>query len=210
MAVDVKICGLTNAEDARVALDAGADYLGFVIYPKSPRGVTAERVSEILGTLEAGTRGVGVFVNSSASEVDAIVRQCGLYAAQIHGDEDAAAFADFPHRLWRAVWIQDGTAVPPPAEWPAERYVIDAAVPGLYGGSGVQADWDEASALAHEHPIMLAGGLHPGNVTDAIRCVNPAGVDVSSGVEATPGRKDHDAVRVFVAAAKGLASQPAG
>ena len=206
MDIDVKICGLTNVEDARVALDAGADYLGFVIYPKSPRGVTVERVSAIMSALDAGTRGIGVFVNESASEVDRIVRQCGLYAAQIHGDEDAGAFTDFPHRLWRAVWIQDGAAVPPPAAWPAERYVIDAAVPGLYGGSGVQADWDEASALAKARCVMLAGGLHPGNVADAIRSVNPAGVDVSSGVEAEPGRKDHDAVRAFVSAAKGLAS----
>ncbi len=206
MSVEVKVCGLTNLEDARVALDAGADYLGFVIYDKSPRGVTVERVAEIMGALESGVRGVGVFVNESPSKIDSIVRRCGLYAAQIHGDEAASAFTAFPHRLWRAVWLQDGAGVPPPMEWTADRYVIDAAVTGLYGGSGVQADWDAASSLAQEYPVMLAGGLHPGNVADAIRCVKPMGVDVASGVEAEPGRKDHDAVKAFVAAARDAVS----
>jgi phosphoribosylanthranilate isomerase len=202
MSIEVKICGLTNAEDARVALEAGADYLGFVIYEKSPRGVTVERMAEILAELGDGVRAVGVFVNEPSSKVDGIVRRCHLHAAQIHGDEAPGSFNAFSHRVWRAVWIQDGVALPPPPEWPADRYVIDAAVPGLYGGSGVKADWDVASSLADRYPAMLAGGLRPDNVVDAIRCVSPMGVDVSSGVEAEPGRKDHDAVRAFVAAAK--------
>jgi len=202
VSVEVKICGLTNVEDARVALDAGADYLGFVLYEKSPRGITADRMAEILEELGDGVRAVGVFVNESVSNVDSIVRRCHLHAAQVHGDEAPSSFTAFPHRVWRAVWIQDGAAVPPPQEWTADRYVIDAAVPGLYGGSGVKADWDVASLLADVHPVMLAGGLTPDNVGDAIRCVKPLGVDVSSRVEAEPGRKDHDAVRAFVAAAK--------
>lgn len=203
MSAEVKICGLTNVDDARVALDAGADYLGFVLYEKSPRGITVDRMAEILDELGAGVRAVGVFVNEAASTVDRIVRRCRLHAAQIHGDEEPSNFGAFPHRVWRAVWIQDGSALPPPEEWPADRYVIDAAVPGLYGGSGVKADWDVASSLADMQPVMLAGGLTPDNVADAIRCVRPLGVDVSSRVESGPGRKDHAAVRAFVTAAKG-------
>ena len=202
MNIEVKICGLTNVEDARVALEAGADYLGFVVYDKSPRGVTADRMAEILAELGEGVRAVGVFVNESASKVDAIVRRCRLHAAQIHGDEAPSSFSAFSHCVWRAVWIQDGVALPPPTGWAADRYVIDAAVPGLYGGSGVKADWDVASTLADKYPVMLAGGLGPDNVADAVRCVKPMGVDVSSGVESEPGRKEHEAVRAFVEAAK--------
>ncbi len=202
--MEVKICGLTNVEDAQVAVAAGADYLGFILYKESPRAVTPQQITHILSALGNGIRAVGVFVNEVPSQVEAIAKDCGLYAVQIHGDEDAGGFVDFSIPVWRALWVRDGGAHPDPIVWPASRYVIDAAVPGQYGGTGVAADWNEAADIAKECPVMLAGGLHPANVAEAIRSVRPMGVDVSSGVECDPGRKDHDAIRTFVAAAKNL------
>ncbi len=201
--MEVKICGLTNFEDARVAVDAGADYLGFVLYEKSPRAVTPEQVAVIVGALGDGVRSVGVFVNEAPDVVERVVRECGLYAAQIHGDEEPEPFCGLEFPLWRAVWIEDEIAIPDPESWVAGRYVIDAAVPGQYGGSGITADWDVAAQLARKVPVMLAGGLTVDNVRDAVRIVQPLGVDVSSGVEREPGRKDHDAVRKFLREAKG-------
>ncbi|MBT3194346.1 MAG: phosphoribosylanthranilate isomerase [Verrucomicrobia bacterium] len=202
--MNVKICGLTNIADARVARDAGADYFGFIFYAKSPRAVSPEQVAQIVGELGDGARAIGVFVNERPEQIREIVAACGLYAAQVHGDELAEDFAALPLRLWRAMRIEDGVAVPDPAAWSADCYVIDAAVPGQYGGTGVTADWHAAARIAQDRPVLLAGGLHPGNVREAIRCVSPMGVDVSSGVELEPGRKDHEAVRRFIALAKGM------
>ena len=200
--MEVKICGLTNIEDACAARDAGADYLGFVLYEKSPRSVTPEKLAEIVEELGEGVRAIGVFVNDTAETVAAIVEKCGLYGAQIHGDESPESFGDLPFPVWRAVWIEDGMAMPDPEIWKADRYVIDAAVPGQYGGSGVTADWDVAAELSQNFPVMLAGGLTPANICDAVRAVRPLGVDVSSGVESRPGRKDHDVLIKFVIGAK--------
>lgn len=199
---EVKICGLTTCEDAHMALNAGADYLGFVLYPKSVRGITTDHLRSITSRLPDGTRAIGVFVNASRSQVIDVVRTCGLYAAQIHGDEAADGFRDMPVRIWRALHLQNDRCTPVPDDWPAERYVIDAAIPGMYGGTGVEADWRCARAVAAACPAMLAGGLNAENVAAAIRLVGPLGVDVASGVEATPGRKDARKVHEFVAAAK--------
>jgi phosphoribosylanthranilate isomerase len=200
--MEVKICGLTNIEDARAARDAGADYLGFVLYEKSPRAVTAEKLAGITAELGGGVRAIGVFVNEPAESVADVVEKCGLYGAQVHGDEPPESFSDLPFPIWRAVWIKEGIAVPDPEIWKADRYVIDAAVPGQYGGSGVTADWGAAAEISQNFPVMLAGGLTPGNVGDAVRAVRPLGVDVSGGVESVPGRKDHDALIEFVREAK--------
>jgi len=200
--MEVKICGLTNIEDACVARDAGADYLGFVLYEKSPRAVTPEKLAEIVEELGEGVRAIGVFVNETAETVAGIVEKCGLYGAQIHGDESPEPFSDLPFPIWRAVWIKEGIAVPDPEIWKADRYVIDAALPGQYGGSGMTADWDVAARLSQNFPVMLAGGLTPVNIGDAVRAVRPLGVDVSGGVESGPGRKDHDALIEFVREAK--------
>lgn len=205
--MEVKICGLTNIDDARVAIDAGADYLGFVLYKKSPRSVSVENLAEIVKALGERVRAVGVFVNEQAGVVKSIVNECGLYGAQIHGDEEPGSFRNMPFPVWRSVWIEDQLAVPVPEIWDAERYVIDAADPGQYGGSGVTADWDIAAELVREFPIMLSGGLTADNVRKAIDIVQPMGVDVSSGVELKPGRKDHDAVRKFVKEAKSVAAK---
>lgn len=199
---EIKICGLTNDADAAAALKLGADYLGFVLYAGSPRGISAGKLALILDKLDSNARAIGVFVNRPRNEVEKIAVDCGLYAVQIHGDEDPRDFADMPLFLWRAVRLDHGKCTPRPESWPVQRYVIDATVPGQYGGTGVPADWAEASKLARRHPVMLAGGLTPANVADAVRIVKPVGVDVASGVEAAPGRKDHTKLAAFVCNAR--------
>lgn len=207
---EIKICGITNVADAQAALALDVDYLGFIFYPKSPRAVTAERVKQILAGLEAPCRAVGVFVNSSRADVEAAVDQCGLWAAQIHGDEEAESFAVASVRLWRALKMMPTGLEPEPGAWVAERYVVDAAVPGAYGGTGVTADWEAARDVAHDLPVLLAGGLTPENVAVGIRTVMPRGVDVSSGIELGPGRKDHDRMKTFVMRARKAAARGNG
>jgi phosphoribosylanthranilate isomerase len=206
LGVEIKICGLTNLEDARVALAAGADYLGFVLYARSPRAVPVEALASIVRDLGEGVRAVGVFVNSTPAFVRDTALHCGLAAVQIHGDELPDAFAAMPVPVWRSVAVSRDGCSPEPSAWPAARYVADAAAPGLYGGTGSLADWNQAAALATRVPLMLAGGLTAANVAAAIREVRPLGVDVSSGVEAEPGRKSHAAVRAFIANARQAAA----
>ena len=210
MALEIKICGITNGEDARAAVALGVDYLGFVLYPKSPRAVTAERVKQVLDELDAPCKAIGVFVNSSREEVEAAVDACGLWAAQIHGDETAEMFAESPVRLWRALKMMPTGPEPNPSGWAAERYVVDAAVPGAYGGTGVTADWESARDVARGCPVLLAGGLTRENVAVAIRSVRPLGVDVSSGVELGKGKKDHARMEAFVAQARKAAARGYG
>ncbi len=206
MNIEIKICGLTSLVDAEVALTAGADYLGFVLYERSPRAVSVDSLAEIVHGLGQGVRAVGVFVNSSPEFVRETALRCGLAAVQIHGDESPDAFRAMPVPVWRSLSVSGVGCKPEPGAWPAARYVADAAAPGLYGGSGTLADWEQAAALATRVPLMLAGGLTAVNVAAAIRQVRPLGVDVSSGVEAEPGRKSHAVVRAFIAAARQAAA----
>jgi phosphoribosylanthranilate isomerase len=226
--IHVKICGIINLEDARVAVEAGADLLGFILYPKSPRFVEPGVVREILGEIqEIGEIGgsrldtpagpasrrlktVGVFVNESVKNILAILNQTGLDYAQLHSGEPPEALNRLAGRAFKALrptgadeaLAQAATYAPlGPVEGPA--LLIDAYDPTAYGGTGKTADWHAAAAIARQHPgLLLAGGLTPENVTAAIRTVQPWGVDVSSGVEVAPGQKDHDKVRAFVQAAR--------
>ncbi|MDI6774151.1 MAG: phosphoribosylanthranilate isomerase [Verrucomicrobiota bacterium] len=203
MPLEIKICGLTNAEDAAAAAALGADYLGFVLYPKSPRATNARALARILSEMPQTARAVGVFVNSPRDEIEAVAADCGLRAVQLHGDEQPEDFRDMPAPVWRAVHFQRGVWTPRPADWPgAARYVVDAAVARQYGGTGVAADWLAARELAAGAPVMLAGGLTAESVAEAIRAVRPLGVDVAGGVESRPGRKDHGKMRAFIARAR--------
>lgn len=202
MSVDIKICGLTREEDARLAVEEGADFLGFVLYPGSPRFIPATRMARILEKLPGAPVAVAVVVNAPRSEVERLARDLPLAAVQIHGDEPAEEFQNFPVPVWRAVRQEAGHWRPDPATWPAARYVVDAAPPGVYGGSGVTADWASASVLARAVNVMLAGGLTPQNVRAAVTLVQPAGVDVSSGVETAPGRKDPVRLKTFIRAVR--------
>jgi len=202
MTMEVKICGLTNYDDAVAAYDAGADYLGFVLYSKSPRGITPAELEKIVSRLDSASRAIGVFVNVGPDFVKRTVADCGLYAAQMHGDEGAAGFENLGFPVWRALRVRSDAVQPQPQAWPADRYVVDAAAPGQYGGSGLLADRAAAVRLARELPVMLAGGLNAANVAEAIREVRPLGVDVSGGVESSPGKKDLSAVADFIRIAK--------
>ena len=205
MRVDVKICGLTNLDDARVAVDAGADFLGFVLYPKSPRGITAAQLERIADGLPREAKLIGVFVNESRQAIERVAEDCRLHAVQVHGDEMPDAFVGLAWPVWRAVRWEDAVWRPAPGAWSAERYVADAPSPH-YGGTGERGDWSAAAALARDKRVMLAGGLTPDNVTEAIRAVLPLGVDVSSGVEQAPGRKDVRKVMEFVRRAREAAA----
>lgn len=197
----IKICGLTNLADARWAFEQGADYLGFVLYPNSPRGLRVEQLSAILRGLPGEVNAVAVVVNETSGFISELVKTCRLSAIQFHGDEAAGTMASEGVATWRAVRLQEGRWTPDPAEWRADRYVIDATAPG-YGGSGKRADWELAGGLAHAYPVMLAGGLGPGSVAEAILKVRPLGVDVASGVEQAPGSKDPAKVREFIQSAR--------
>ena len=200
----VKICGLTNLEDALWALDKGADYLGFVLYPKSPRYLSPDALAHIVEHLPAHARPVGVFVNADPVLVKQVVAACRLVAVQLNGDECFGDFSDLSVPVWRAVRLISGMWQPSPDDWKVERFILDAASPE-YGGSGVKIDWEAGREFALHHQVMLAGGLDSESVADAVRQVRPMGVDVSSGVECFPGKKDFRKVADFIAHAKAAA-----
>jgi len=195
---EIKICGITNLDDARAACDAGADYLGFVIYDKSPRAVAPDALRRIREKLDKNIKCVGIFVNKPPLAVAKIAADCGLDIVQLCADEQYEAFRLLPLPIWRVIRIQNGLTQPPPSKWPAERYVLDASQADLYGGTGTATDWTMAGRIAKEHKMMLAGGLTPNNVATALRIVRPFGVDVSSGVECRRGKKDHEKMRFFI------------
>jgi len=204
--VKVKICGITNAEDASAAVEAGADALGFVLYRKSPRYVEAEVVKRVVANLPPFVLPVGVFVNEDAAMVREIMDACGLVLAQLHGDETAAYCESVGRPVLRAIRLLDRASLLGLGEYKGRArvkgFVLDAFSETARGGTGQVADWQLAAEAAKAVPVILAGGLTPDNVGEAVRRVRPYGVDVSSGVEAVPGKKDHDKIRAFVRAVR--------
>lgn len=204
----VKICGITNLADARAAVDAGADLLGFVFFPPSPRYVTPEGAREILnglGETRATIRAVGVFVNEPMDKVKDILETAGLDLAQLHGQEMPEMVREMGRRAFKSIQANDlDTAHTLMAHYRGAvngnlpALIADAPPAQLPGGNGIVADWSVAHAIANEFPILLAGGLNPENVQEAIARVAPYGVDVSSGVERAPGIKDHDKLKAFI------------
>lgn len=189
----VKICGITRERDAAVAVEAGARALGFIFWPNSPRYVDTERARRIVRTLPPFVTPVGVFVNQPLDEINTVAARVGLGVVQLHGDEDP----DFAGAVERPV-LKAITAADDAARWPGEvMLLIDAHDPIRRGGTGATADWSVAATLAGRRPLVLAGGLDPGNIRRAIDQVRPFGVDVSSGVETSPGLKDHDRIRAL-------------
>lgn len=214
MSTRLKICGLTNLADAQLAVEAGADFLGFILYPKSPRYVPPATVRRIIQELSAGRdaalpKTVGVFVDTQVEEIQVILDQTGLDLAQLHGDEPETALAALQGRGYKVVRPADAAAaqaalcfVNHPADH-APQLLVDTYHPTLYGGSGQTGDWSLAEALMPDVPrLMLAGGLTPNNVGQAVTAVRPWAVDVASGVEAAPGRKDPAKLRDFAAAVR--------
>jgi phosphoribosylanthranilate isomerase len=207
----VKICGITNVEDARVAVEAGADMLGFIFYPPSPRYVTPEKAREIAESVRGmgAIRTVGVFVSEPPDKVREAIQTAGLDHMQLHGKETVEMVSEMGAGAFKMIQATDlDTAYALMANYRhavrgrTPALMVDAPPGKLPGGNGVLADWSVARAVAAEFPILLAGGLNAENVGEAIRQVRPYGVDVSSGVERAPGLKDHDKVREFVARVK--------
>jgi phosphoribosylanthranilate isomerase len=199
--VRVKVCGITRVEDALAAVRLGADAIGFVFWPASPRAVTSPQAAAIADALPAFVVRVGVFVNASPSHVARVVRETRLTAVQLHGDEDVAVYAGLPVPVVKAVALETDADVVRAARWPASvTPLVDAVSHVERGGTGRVASWDLAATLAQARPVILAGGLTSGNVAEAIRVVRPWAVDVSSGVECAPGVKDHGRLEAFFAA----------
>lgn len=226
----VKICGLTNAADAKVAIEAGADLVGFIFYKPSPRYVSPEVVRSIVLEQKVAqsqtTVFVGVFVDEPAESIRDILEFCDLDAAQLHGDEPPEMLAQLGQKAYKALRPQsaedarlaiDKYQMPVRAtgengvglSTAGERasglpdFLLDAYHPTLYGGTGRVTDWTMAADISRQHAILLAGSLAPENVAEAIDVVRPWGVDVSSGVEAGKGRKDHKKIRAFIRNVKG-------
>jgi phosphoribosylanthranilate isomerase len=207
----IKICGIITLADGMTAAQAGADLLGFIFYPKSPRYIAPEQAAEITQGIrvemgDAAPRFVGVFVNEDVDHLLAVYQTAGLDYAQLHGGEPPALLQKL--QPWAFKALRPGT--PQEAQADAEWYgdfgppdgpqlLIDAYDPDVYGGTGKKADWFAAADLARTYPrLLLAGGLTPENVAQAIGTVRPWGVDVSSGVERAPGHKDPDAIHAFI------------
>jgi phosphoribosylanthranilate isomerase len=203
----VKICGITNIDDARAAMVAGADLLGFNFYAKSPRYITPAKAGEIAAEIRSDGAGpllVGVFVNAPLDGVRSIMEIAQIDLAQLHGDEPVSVVEQLHGRGFKALRPTSETEAEIDAEWfapygpNAPVLLIDAYRKDQYGGTGHVADWSIATKLAQQYPILLAGGLTPDNVADAIKQVRPWGVDVASGVECAPGKKDAVKMRAFV------------
>ena len=198
--VRVKICGITSLEDGVAAVEAGADALGFVFAP-SPRKVSPQVVRKLIRALPLEVMLVGVFVNETPENITQIADLCGLDYVQLHGDEDIRPFQAMGLKVIKSCAMGKEPA-PGPDDYPGATLLLDTYVPGLAGGSGKSFDWSLAAPLARKRPIILAGGLDPDNVAKAIETVKPFAVDVSSGVEMSPGRKDHERVHEFIKRAK--------
>jgi phosphoribosylanthranilate isomerase len=200
--VKVKICGITNLDDALMAVEAGADALGFVFFGASPRHIFCEQAASIIRHLPPFVQTVGLFVNESLTKVNETTDRCGLDIVQLHGEEPPGFCAAVRRRVIKVLRIKDASSLEPIDDYPVSAFLLDAWSPTAPGGTGKTFNWDIAKSAAQKGRIILAGGLTPENVSEAIRQVRPYAVDVSSGVESAPGKKDHAKVREFISKAK--------
>ena len=202
----VKICGVRRPEDAEQAAAAGADLIGLNFWRGSKRFVEDERAREIVAAIPAGVLRVGVFVNAHPLVVTETVDDLELDRVQLHGDEIAASWTWLrPEQLIRAIRVRDEASLKDALGWEASLFLYDAYAEG-YGGSGQPAPW-EVVAVGARRPFLIAGGLNPANVAEAIRATRPDGVDVSSGVESASGFKDPRKVRAFIKQARAAAAK---
>ena len=198
----MKICGITNIEDACHATACGADALGFVFYPGSPRFVDPDQARQIIAELPPMVTTVGLFVNQPPAKIREMVEFCGLNAVQLHGEEEPDQCSYPPCKVIKALRLKDGMHDKVFSAYRVSALLLDAYVPDKFGGTGQRCDWDRAAEIASRHRVILAGGLNPENVSDAVRQVHPYGVDVSSGVEKKPGQKDPEKVATFIRMAR--------
>jgi phosphoribosylanthranilate isomerase len=201
----IKICGIKNITDAMAAMEAGADLIGFNFYPKSPRYIDVGICRDIMFVMRkyGHVQYTGVFVNAPAEQIVATMDTCGLALAQLHGDETLDMLNALEGKAFKAF---RGEVNPQLVVKGQPAFLIDAAVKDSYGGTGMKADWSAAAELAKKHQFLLAGGLTPENVAEAVKQVKPWGVDVASGVESEPGKKDAAKMSAFVKAVREVES----
>jgi len=210
----VKICGITTATDAAMAVSFGADAIGINFYRGSRRYVPPDEAAPIIAALRGKASAVGVFVNESPEVIEEICRTLGIGMVQLSGREPASLASRLPFRRIKAVHLGEESELRSLRDYPCESFLLDAYVPGEYGGTGVALPWDRIAALWEESdppggggagqrkPWILAGGLTPENVRTAIHLARPDGVDVASGVETLPGKKDPMKLKLFIKYAK--------
>ncbi len=196
--VKVKICGMTNYGDAMMAAEFGADAVGFIFYKKSPRYVSEKTVKNII--LPPFVSRVGVFVNEDADRINRIADSCKLDLIQLHGDESPAFCKKIKRKVIKAVRLRGSKSLELLSKYMVEGFLLDAYEENIPGGTGKTCDWSLVRRAKKFGPIILAGGLSPSNVENAILRVQPYGVDVCSGVERAPGKKDRSKVRDFIQA----------
>ena len=204
MNVRVKICGITSIPDALAAVGAGADALGFMFHAPSPRAVTAAQAAAIIRELPPFVARVGVFVDAAPELLRETALATGIDTFQLHGEETPAQCEGLTLPVIKAFRVRDANSLTPLLAYRTTAWLLDSYVPGQPGGTGARFNWDLAVQVVRlGRPVILAGGLTPENVSEAAARVRPYGLDVSSGVESAPGRKDTARMRDFVAAAKG-------
>jgi phosphoribosylanthranilate isomerase len=197
----IKVCCITSAVDAVHAVESGASALGFIFWPRSPRYVTAEKVREIVSAVPTSVATVGVFVDTDADDIRRVVDVSGITTVQLNDDSAPDVVGRIGLPVLRAVTLATSERVV--AEWPDDvTLLLDAHDPVRRGGTGMTVDWAQAAALARRRRLVLAGGLRPTNVAEAIEIVRPYGVDVCSGVESAPGVKDSEKIVAFIANAR--------
>ncbi len=202
--VKVKICGITSLEDAMTAINAGVDALGFVFHPASPRNISPETAARIIALLPPFIQCVGLFVDQKPDIVNRTADSCRLDIVQLHGDEPPEYCAEIERRIIKAIRVRGAWSLDIIGSYEVSAFLLDAWSPDMHGGTGMTFNWDIAAEASRRWRVILAGGLDPENVAGAVRMVKPYAVDVSSGVELSPGRKDPEKVIQFVKRAKEL------
>ena len=200
--VKVKICGITNLEDAQAAAEAGADALGFVFYPYTPRFIDPGKARAIIAKLPVFITSVGVFVDESEDLIRRIIREGGIQILQFHGSESPVLCTRFREKVIKAIRIKDEESISEMQMYDVDTFLLDTYLDCAKGGTGKTFNWKYAEMAKKNGRIILSGGLNPSNIGDAVRKLKPYGVDVSSGVEISPGKKDHVKIREFVREAK--------
>ena len=200
--VKVKVCGTTRLKDALLAVECGADAIGFIFYKKSPRYITVKTAKDICAKLPPFVHRVGVFVNETTEKINRIADRCGLDAVQLHGDESPAFCKKIKRRVIKAVRVKDAASLKEMSHYKVDGFLLDTYQKDQWGGTGKVFDWELASSPKKYGSVIIAGGLNPHNVKAAIKKVQPYGVDVSSGVEQSPGKKDPKKVKAFLKAVR--------
>ena len=188
----VKICGITNKEDALCAAGCGAAALGFIFYPPSPRYIKPVDARKIISVLSDELVKVGVFVNEKSEEIKRVMKYCALDMIQLHGDESPEFCRAFPaSRVIKAVELKNDDDLNRALDYDVAALLVDSRHAGLYGGTGKKANWKLACRTKNKKPLILSGGLNEGNIAEALQMVAPAALDINSGIESEPGKKDH-------------------